>query len=805
MSRRGPRAVSRVLLVSGTLLASIVLPGVLPSFSTGFAQQAVTIGTVNDGPYYRVDDIHAMFQREIRAILSGEYEVRFPDDKHLVGDWTLESSRAGLAQLLADPDVDVVLALGIMAGAEATQRGPFPKPVIAPFIIDSEVPGLPFENGASGVRNLAYLASPGSLERDLKAFIEITDFRKLVVVGARTILASFDRLEPYIAQVATTLGLEVSFVRVADSVDDALAAIPDDAEAAYLLPILELPPQDVDRLIQGINARRLPSFSYFGRDEIERGILAGIGMQDFFSRSSRRVALMVRSVLGGEDAGTLQVNLTDSNSLLTINMATARQVGVYPNFRVLTEAQLINAGSPPARQLSLKLAVDEAVLTNLDLLVAQRSAAAGAHAVGEARSVLLPHIDLSTLGVFIDEDRALLGTAEQTWTASATLTQLLLSEPAWANYAIEKHLQVTRVQEREQARLDITREAAVAFLHVLRGQTFEDIQKDNLNLTRSNLELARVRVAVGYSSRADLYRWETLIAQNRIDVIDAISARNQAEIQLNRLLHRPEEESFATQETDLNDPALTPFHGRLEPYVDNPWDFRTFRSYMVQEALANSPELKALDAVIEVQERFRASSNRAFWLPEFALQADVTQELADGGTGARGSLSSGSLPFVLPDKTDWSIGVSASIPLFTGAQRLATRNRAVEEATRARIEREAAAERIEQRIRSSLHAAGSSRAAIRLSREAADAAASNLDLVTDQYSRGVVDILDLLDAQNSSLSTDLAAANAVYDFLIDWMEVERAMGAFSFFMTEAEVDAWFSELNAFFENARDSQ
>jgi outer membrane protein TolC len=793
MNRRGLPAVGVALLI------------IVHAFSTSSAQQVVTIGSVNDGPYHRVDDIHALFQSEIRAILAGEYEVRFPDDKHIVGDWTLESARAGLERLLADPDVDIVLALGIMAGAEATRSGPFPKPVIAPFVIDSDVPGLPFEDGGSGVRNLAYLASPGCIERDLKAFTEIGDFTKLALLGSHSILTSFDSLVPHIARLATELGLEVSFVPVADSVDDALAAIPSDADAVYVLPILQLPPQEFDRLVQGINARRLPSFSFFGRDEIERGVLAGIGMQDFFLRSSRRVALMVRSILSGEDVGTLQVNLTDSNALLSINMGTARQVGLYPNFQVLTEAQLINTGTPPARQLSLEQAVDEAVLTNLDLLVAQRGAAAGEHAVGEARSLLLPRVDLSTLGLFIDEDRALLGTAERTWTASATLTQLLMSEPAWANYSIEKQLQETRVQEREQARLDITRDASVAFLNVLRAQTFEDTQKDNLNLTRSNLELARVRVAVGYSSRADLYRWETLIAQNRIDVIKAISARNQAEIQLNRLLHRPEEESFATQEMDLNDPALTSIHGRLDPYVDNPWDFKIFRNFMVQEALANAPELKALDAVIAVQERFLASSKRAFWLPEFALQADVTQELADGGTGARGSVSNRSLPFELPDRTDWSIGLSASIPLFTGAQRLATRNRAAEEATRARIERDAAAERVEQRIRFSLHAAGSSRAAIRLSREAADAAKNNLDLVTDQYSRGAVDILDLLDAQNSSLNTDLAGANAVHDFLVDWMEVERAAGAFFFFMTDAEVDAWFNELDAFFQNERASQ
>ena len=73
--------------------------------------------------------------------------------------------------------------------------------------------------------------------------------------------------------------------------------------------------------------------------------------------------------------------------------------------------------------------------------------------------------------------------------------------------------------------------------------------------------------------------------------------------------------------------------------------------------------------------------------------------------------------------------------------------------------------------------------------------------MTDQYSRGAVDILDLLDAQNSLLRAELAAANSVYDFLVDWMEVERAAGMNFFFMDNSEIDAWFSELEAFFQSA----
>jgi len=81
---------------------------------------------------------------------------------------------------------------------------------------------------------------------------------------------------------------------------------------------------------------------------------------------------------------------------------------------------------------------------------------------------------------------------------------------------------------------------------------------------------------------------------------------------------------------------------------------------------------------------------------------------------------------------------------------------------------------------------------------AADAAHRNLELVSDSYERGVVSILDLLDAQNAALVSDQVAANSVFDFLIDLMEVQRAAVNFDFFLSAADRAAWFERLERFF-------
>jgi hypothetical protein len=70
-------------------------------------------------------------------------------------------------------------------------------------------------------------------------------------------------------------------------------------------------------------------------------------------------------------------------------------------------------------------------------------------------------------------------------------------------------------------------------------------------------------------------------------------------------------------------------------------------------------------------------------------------------------------------------------------------------------------------------------------------------LVTESYATGRVSIPELLDAQRTALEANEAANNAVYDFLIDLMELQRATNSFDFFQTTEDRDAYFDRLHLF--------
>ncbi len=783
-------------------LMAISLSAVETSAVQGRGPQPVTIGVVNDGPYLRLTRIHELFRTEIVQLLAGEFEPSFPAAKRIEGDWTLASIESALDRLLADPEVDIVLALGPVSSHVVAHRTNLPKPVVAPIIISAELQQLPHDGRGSGVRNLNYVALPE--RQDIPIFLEVAPFSRVAVLTNTAVYDALPDLIDTIDEVAREMGVEAEIIPVASPIDDALAQLSQGFDAAYVLPLMQVSEAEFDRLVETLIELRLPSFSWMGQIEVERGIMVGRTPAEFPERLARRTALNVQRILLGEDAGTLPVAFS-AQDRLTINMATARAIGVYPKWKTMTEALLVSDDQRPAdRTVNLEGAVRDAVIANLDLAARDRGVAAGAQNISLATADLWPQLQVSADGSIIDEDRATVSFGrqpERLFTGSASLNWLLYSEPVWANRSVQKSAQEARVQNRESVRLDIAFAASVTYLNVLRAKTFERIQKENLEVTRTNLELAQVRESIGQASPGEVYRWQTQIANNRQAVIDASRDRNLAEIELNRLLNRPLEEPFNTEEAELRDPELLSSQDRIYAYIDNPWSFRVFRQFMAQEAFLYSPELGALTALTAAQRRALSSTKRSFWQPTLAVQAGVTDVLSTGGAGSDVDFGDSGLVGLKPGDINWTVGFSLSYPLFVGGARVAERNRAAERLARLEVELDATAQRVEQRVRFALHEMGASLASIDLSRDAADAAGNNFQLVSDAYARGAVSIIDLLDAQNAALVSDEQAANAVYNFLIDLMKVERAAGRFRFFLSDQEREEFFERLNAFFEQA----
>jgi outer membrane protein TolC len=593
-------------------------------------------------------------------------------------------------------------------------------------------------------------------------------------------------LEGRIEQQVAQAGAEAVVVPVGDDVQPALDAIEvAEADAAYVLPLSQVSSAAFEQLADGLIELGLPSLSWFGETEVRQGILLARRPDSFTFQLARLTALTVEQILRGDAPGQLRVTFVSQERVI-VNMETARAIGVYPSWTMLSDARLIEErpGLRPEPQ-SLDSIVREALVQNQDLASFERALQAAAQDVKTATSRLLPQLDLAFAGRIIDEDRAArsLGIMpERMLTGSVGLSQVVYADRAWADRTIEQSLQRAREEDYTSLRLDVSFEATDAYLSVLRRKTTEEIRRENLAFTRTNLDLADVRRQTGAATPGEVLRWQAQVSKDRQGVVGAAAVRAIAEIRLNRLLNRALGDDVATPEDELEDPVIRWAEDALMRLLDDPQRF-------------------------EGQERAVTAANRSFWLPEFFLDARLSNRLLEGGAGSDfsgGGLAPGLVPEGEVEPWRWSIQLSARYLLFGSGSRTAAKERAQQNLFSLEYQRTSQAQRVEEAMRDALQRMLSSRVRLELAREAATAAEGNYELVRAAYAGGVTGILSLLDAQNTALIAELDAANALYDFITDFMAVQRAAGQIDLFLDEASRDVFIERLGDYL-RARDME
>jgi len=729
-------------------------------------------------------------RQEIRRILDVDFKVLMPDELNRTADGTVASVRAALDDLLADRRVDLIVASGPLGSLEASRIPELSRPVIGTWILDPGIQQVPIVDGASGRKNFTYITMGNLLSADLAALDLVVPYEHLVVVGSAGWVGALPGDGKALKQ---EVDGQATFMVGDGSVESIIDNLPVNADAIYLLPMVDMSSAKVSDLLESFIERRLPVLSLVGEPEVRQGALLGVAPADWRRRMYRRVALVAAQVLSGEDPATIPVMML-RDAKLFLNVRTANLIGLSPPFEVIIEAEMVDEISRPGiERIDLMDTMARAQIRNRDIASSMAAVEAGSEQVGVAKGDLLPQINIGVNGQVIDEDFAAYfpTSSERTLGGTASLTQVIYSDRAWAAYTIEKHLQESRIGELNQVRLDVGLQAAISYLDVLRAQTRLQIQRQNLGFSRTNMERAQVRVSVGDANRSELYRWESKIADEKTRVMEAAVSQRVAAIELNRVLSRDLEEPLELADTTLDDQYMTLIDPRIDHFTRDPRSLAIFRDFLVMKGLTNSPELQQFDASILAVERQHTASNRSFWAPDIGLSGSIEQVFSRSGAGSDMSDPT------LPDDTFWNVGVFVSLPLLEGGSRFAENRRTTQETYRLMRARESASERIELSVRNAVFLTASSRLAIDLARQSAEAAGKNLEIVSDNYTLGLVSLVDLLDAQTNALNAELAAADAVNNYLVDLMRVERAVGQFTFFVSEEESDAWIAELEEY--------
>lgn len=279
---------------------------------------------------------------------------------------------------------------------------------------------------------------------------------------------------------------------------------------------------------------------------------------------------------------------------------------------------------------------------------------------------------------------------------------------------------------------------------------------------------------------------------------EAINQLEQGYYQLNQLLNNPINTKIDVEDAELKTGIYSNYnYEQLGQFLDDPKLREPFVKFLIQEAINNAPELKALQYNLDATERSERLFGAGRFLPTLALQGQYNYEFSRSGAG------SAFLPGFEQPEGYYTVGLSVSLPLFNQNKQNLNKQIASIQKEQLEISQDNIRLGIEKNINDAVLELVNQISNIQLSEVFEASAKETLDLTQTSYANGAVNIVQLIDAQNNYLQAQLASANATYNYLQSSMQLERSLGLFFLLQDNTEREAFVQRFLEFTQTLND--
>ncbi|MEM1217586.1 MAG: TolC family protein [Bacteroidota bacterium] len=766
-----------------------------------------TLAIVRDGDSWYFDKFVEAMETELRTLGKDSYQLVVDESYH--GGDDPDKIEAELKRAASAPGVDAIYAAGVLATetASSIKEEERQKPIVGGALQFSDTREKITELGRSTTPNFSFTTAPQRISADLalaKRLAETGDIHIYIDELMRTEIPYIDEARK---QVNEELDVNVSFVWVGPTAQDALSKTPSSTKIAYVTILPRMPDDERQKLYDGLAKRGVPTVSMYGLPEVrDVGAMASLN-PDNLNAIARRSALNLHQLMTGSRTQDLPVLLPVQDQLV-INATAAANANWSPTYELSLEADFIHEPQLGAKEVDLKEALNLAAAQNIDILIAREDEAIARGDVSISRSTLLPQLSVAASHGrtgFSDRINPITtpGYSHQ-GTYGLELRQLLFNDEAISSYRAQKLNLASAYLDTLSTQLDAIELAALAYFDWLTTEALYAIEKADLRLTLDNLQLARLRQNIGAADQTEVYRWEQNRARGKAILIQRDFARRDAMVEFNRVLGVPRETKWKSNEW-LNpdfDPELEsgpnskPYRtlgpnefafldDQLNDLVRRESDFQKFGAFIQFFAVENSPELMSFDELLAAQGIILDQRKRRFYLPEVSGSLDADRAISGSETASTDG------------QNEVTAAVQLSFPLFEGGNRKAQVEQQGANIRKLAAQRESAVQQIEQRALAAVHGIGSTHPNILLSNEALIAARKNFSSVQDKYLIGAASILDLLDAQSSLLEQAQEDAIASFSYMQQINSLQRSVAWFEFQKTPEEKAQWEKLLRLF--------
>jgi TolC family type I secretion outer membrane protein len=470
------------------------------------------------------------------------------------------------------------------------------------------------------------------------------------------------------------------------------------------------------------------------------------------------------SSTGRQQSGDTQGAAAQANKNL---QATANQDTSIPPGGVLTPAQRQYGlprnpltGPPPTVDISKPLTLNDLLAIALSrqnsIAIAQASADAAKARLAQAKSAYYPQVvptfsysnALSPIGSFNSAAAAAGGVTASPYTvtqtdliaASWTIFDMGLREAnVGANRTSLYAAEYTVGDQRQAVIFNVTQ----AYFNVLRDGELIRVQQENVQAAQTTLDSIKAQVQVGNAAQSDTLQAEANLANAQVTLIQAQSNYRVDQATLKNAIGVSTPNQLALSESKVpapaSEPDVTPMQQYFQTAFDNRLDIRS-----QQEAV-------------------------------YAQGYQVRLAKINAGVTATATISEG-YQFDPIEGEQRQFLVNISYPLFDGGatRSIVHQNEALLDLQRRTLDQ------VQQTVELSVEQAYQTRETARQSVVAAQAAVRagdvNYQAELEKQKEGLVNVLDVLNAEVQRVTAEVSLVQATYDYYIAQAQLERALG-----------------------------
>lgn len=754
-------------------------------FSLTVSAQEFKIGIVTDFKQSnKLDSIVQIMVKQIALTLGSGKHLRLL--KENISTQNVNEEKTLKNYLRISKTTDLVFLIGGNSIQAVSQQKLFPKPTFGIGLIDPIIQGIPYLKGKSNVPNFTYLSYINRLESDLEKFKTIVPFQHLTLLvnSGNSITLNGNKSHSGLNILKEKLNIEIDVLELGNDINAVMKGINANSDAVYIADFGILTNAEMRTLADRLADRKLPSFSGKIKD-VYHGILASQADEHSFDILIRKLGIMVDDALSGQPLQKMDVSITYAESL-SINENTATTLDIKLPFELLFISKSVKK-SENSKVYSLADILEQTFNTNLNIVLSNQDIELAIQNTKTAKLAVLPNLDLlaNARQINIENASAAIGQPEQLVSGQLQLNQVIFSEKAFSGIKMAKYYEKAQEYLTKAQIQEVIVSVFNDYLNVLSAKSVLDIDKENLENLEINLINAKLQVNSGALGSAELYRWESEVAKAKQEVVGATTTLSEYKMILNNKLAFALDNEYDITDISIDGEIYKKLRSSVfSKLVNNRQDLNQVTSFLVKESIDSNPNKKYILEQLNALEQQRILNKRLFYLPEISFQAQTTQILARGGVGSE----------IIPGNTfntnnnAWNIGVGLKYPIFSQNSRRTELNTTKIELDRLNNSITQLNNDLELAVRSSMLKAIAASTNIDFSRVAAENADNNFKLMQIRYQSGDVDITQMIDAQRSYLQAKMQYAVSVYDYMRSQINIEFAVGFFSFIATENEVD-----------------